>query len=218
MKKISLFIAAAFMLWTCNNSTNNNVASNTASSPSVTSNTTTDNNAAPTSTKIVAANQIVGEKSVKGTLIEALDMDYPRAFVTVQVGAEKISANFSEEDPNAYKVKDVQKMLKKNVTMLYSQGLMNSALAIQVAGKSIYAPENAAEILPEYKKITGLLNAAELTKGDLPGLMSVKTADGTIYEFEYFVTEIEAAQNGKTVDLYYTAVTNNKLISIEINK
>jgi hypothetical protein len=217
MKKMTLLVAASLLLWACQNSNSGNAASTSTTTPATTAAATANNtasNSAPAT--VVPASRKVAEKSVSGKLIEAMDMDYPRAFVTVQVGTEKISANFSEEDPNAYKVADVKKMLKKQVVMLYKAQISATITEILANGKSIY-PESVNEILPEYKKITGILNATK-ESGDLPSLMSVKATDGNIYEFEHFVTGLEIAQNGKTVDVYFAEVPNNELISVEVIK
>ncbi len=217
MKKIALLFATALIFYACQNTANNGNAASTTATPASTTTTTASTTAKTQPATIVPATRKIAEKSITGKLVEAMDMDYPRAFVTVQAGPDKISANFSEEDPNAYKIADVKKLLKKQVVMLIVEQKTTSVVEIVANGKSIYEG-GSFEMQPTYKKITGMLNSKEITTGDLPGMMSLSTADGTIYEFNHFVTGAEAAQNGKTVDLYYDEVQNNELISIEAIK
>ncbi len=216
MKKIILSFAAALAFYACQNSSSNaNTASNTASTPSAA--TTTQpaaNNTAPA--KVVKAERELGEKNILGKLIEVMDMDYPRAFLTIQDGKNKVSANFNEEgeEGKRFKVAELSKWKKRQVNVFYMEKMNSSVIDIQANGVSILEGGNA-EVLPEYKKLNGTLIAAETTKGDLPTILSLKTADGTVYEFEYFITDKEVAQNGKTVEIIYTEVQNNELISIE---
>ncbi|MBK8043414.1 MAG: hypothetical protein IPK21_12625 [Haliscomenobacter sp.] len=54
--------------------------------------------------------------------------------------------------------------------------------------------------------------------GDLPGSLSITTADGETFEFEFFLTQELVDANGKQVDGYYEPRTENKITKIHLNK
>ena len=92
-------------------------------------------------------------------------------------------------------------MLNKNVVVEYEEKANLEAMELRLNGKSL--TDNDAFATAELIKKTGTLSAPEVTKGDLPSWISLKTTSGETIEFKYYVTPELVAVNGKTVDVFF---------------
>lgn len=194
-----------------------NPSSPTATDPSVSTastSTSTPSVSANPSTTSVDAN---GQTTAIGVVQTVEAADYPRGYFECQIDNKIININFMEEaheDRPAVKSSDLEALKGKKSIVKYVTKMENFLTDVRLNGKSLLG--NSAAPKPELKKVSGILNAPETTKGDLPDEISVKTANGEEVKFLHFVDDKMVKANGKTVEAYYSIEAENHLISASL--
>lgn len=155
-----------------------------------------------------------------GLLKEVEDTGYPMASLTIEFPERKFTEYFSI-NLEAVKGADINKLrawVGKYVSFRYTSRLTNTLLDVQSDGKSVLGAD-APEIKPAMKKIEGVLKGAdEETPGDLPGKVSITSADNNTLTFAFFVTKEMVEVNGKKVVGYYEERPENVIKAIKLSK
>lgn len=150
-----------------------------------------------------------------GVLRSIEDSGYPFVNVTIEFVERKFSESFTI---NLEEVKNINmailnKWKGKYVSFGYVSESSNALLDIKFRGKSLLGDE-AVEVGPESKTITGILKGAkQATGGDVPDVISI---NGTTFEF--FITPEMVNANGKTVTAIYEERTENTIKRIKVLK
>ena len=216
MKKIQALTAvAAFFLASCGNTPA------PAPTPTPTPTTTTkpadlDAYSVPATTP--AALPAAKTIKVEGQLSEAADAGYPMGYISL-IPTDKspqVNINFNQEIDPVFKLEDLTKMLNKTVVVEYEDAAAYELLDVVVDKKAIFEYKGA--ILADAVKFTGTISAPAETTGDMPDDVTLKTADGQVITFQYFITPSLAAANGKTVDVVALVANKQSLKKISLAK
>lgn len=169
----------------------------------------------PSKLTTLFALQAEDEIQEMGVLRSVEDSEYPFVTVTVEFVERKFSESFTI---NLEEVKNINmailnKWKGKYVSFGYVSESSNALLDIKFRGKSLLGDE-AVEVGPESKTITGILKGAkQATGGDVPDVISI---NGTTFEF--FITPEMVNANGKTVTAIYEERTENTIKRIKVLK
>ena len=169
----------------------------------------------PSKLTTLFALQAEDEIQEMGVLRSVEDSEYPFVTVTVEFVERKFSESFTI---NLEEVKNVNmailnKWKGKYVSFGYISESSNALLDLKVKGKSIFE-DDAVEIGPESKTITGILKGAkQVTGGDVPDVISINGIT-----FEFFITPEMVKANGKTVTAIYEERTENTIKRIKVLK
>lgn len=155
-----------------------------------------------------------------GRILSAEDAGYPMFVVEIEFPERQFSETFllNMEEHDNLDPAALSNHVGKYAAFFYTSEIKDALLEVTLQGKSLVG---AAEgDLPEgLQKITGVLScSADDMGGDLPGSLSITTADGETFEFEFFLTQELVDANGKQVDGYYEPRTENKITKIHLNK
>lgn len=210
MKTLFYTVAAAFALGFVGCKGGDNSGS-TAATTATTAATTTSTPATPA--PAAEPSRKVTKMSTEGKLEGAEDAGYPMAYIMLaDKGGETVTFNFNQEDGKGLKIEAMNPMLGKNVVIEYERVEFLDAFDILLNGKSILErPAGTACV----KEIKGVLNAPQVTESDLPSSYSIKATDGTVYNFETFITKEMVAANGKEVTACLINATQDNLLSIK---
>lgn len=152
------------------------------------------------------------EPTVQGTVSAVEDAGYPMGFVEIMPdgGKEAFYLNFDLEG-GPFKMEELMGFLNKKVKATYTERMEDLVGEIKLGDKSL---NGEPEMQSHWTKLTGTLQATEVTAGDLPGTISLKLDDGSTRTYSIYVTEEMVAANGKKVDLWYMTAPERDLKSI----
>jgi hypothetical protein len=184
-------------------------------SEAATAATTTKNIAQAISAKSVSARRTIDET---GVLKQVEDSGYPFALLTIESPDGKSTEEFTinlEEVAGAQQP-TITEWIGKTVSFTYTSELVNALLDIQVAGKTLLK-DNDVTIDANTKKIMGMLTGAdEETAGDLPGMITITSANKVSQQFPFYITTEMVKANGSTVVGFYEERTENKITAIKL--
>jgi len=212
MKTLFYTAVAAFALGfvACKGGDN---SGSTAATTATTAATTTSTPATPAPAPAAEPARKVTKMTTEGKLEGAEDAGYPMAYIMLaDKGGETVTFNFNQEDGKGLKIEAMNPMLGKNVVIEYERVEFLDAFDISLNGKSILERPAGTNCV---KEIKGVLNAPQETQGDLPSSYSIKATDGTVYNFETFITKEMVAANGKEVTACLINATQDNLLSIK---
>ncbi len=152
-----------------------------------------------------------------GLLKAVEDAGYPFATLTIEFPERKFTETFTLnlEEVKTINMGVLNKSIGRYVSFEYTSDLINALLDIQKDGKSLLGDQ--ADLPEDVKKASGTLSGADKeTAGDLPGTITITTADKTEIGFEFFVTKELVEANNTDVVVFYDERTSNKISAIKV--
>jgi hypothetical protein len=152
-----------------------------------------------------------------GLFVEVEDGGYPFYSVTVEFPEREMKNSFTLNIENLEIAPDALNNLKdKYVTFYYTSELDNDLYEMMLNDNSVIG-EDAIEISEDLKSVTGILSGAnEVTGGDLPTEITIKTKSGEEVIFELYVNPEMVPANGKEVTAYFSTRGRNKIAFIKM--
>lgn len=151
-----------------------------------------------------------------GTLLKVEDAGYPIFVLTIehQKGINKLY-NINVESVKNVDAAALNSWIGKKVSLNYTTKVENVIMRLKAGNKSII-DQGEYHATEGTKKITGILRAKAVTKGDLPDMMYITTSAKITLEFPYFITEDIVKCNGKKVTGLYEENSVNTVQSIRL--
>lgn len=138
-----------------------------------------------------------------GIITSIEDSPYPMFSIDVEFPERQTSASFSfnvEESP--LDMEALMDFQEQYATIYYIIHESVDVFDIHANGTSLLG-EDTPESLEGLKVVEGILGGADHTSGDLPSEIYVEDEQGKRLTFEYFVSDVEMAMNGKHITIYY---------------
>lgn len=148
-----------------------------------------------------------------GKIKKAEDAGYPMFVLEIEFPERQYSETFllNMEEHDNLDPAALSNHVGKYAAFFYTSESKDALLDVTLDGKSLVGVSEGD--LPEgLSKITGILNcSADDMGGDLPGSLSITTADEISVKFEFFLTQEMVDANGKQVEGYFEPRTENKI-------
>ncbi len=155
-----------------------------------------------------------------GKIKKAEDAGYPMFVLEIEFPERQYSETFllNMEEHDNLDPAALSNHVGKYAAFFYTSESKDALLDVTLDGKSLVGVSEGD--LPEgLSKITGILNcSADDMGGDLPGSLSITTADEISVKFEFFLTQEMVDANGKKVEAYFEPRTENKITKIQLQK
>lgn len=152
-----------------------------------------------------------------GILTSIEDAPYPMFSIDVEFPEREMSMSFSfNVEESSLDMEALMAMKGKYATMYYVIEDDPQIESIVKECEPVWG-----EINPDsngIKEITGVLSGASAVSGDLPGILTITTRDGTVMEFEHFIEDAVVAVNDEEVTIFYYEHYMNKITYLKASE
>ncbi len=154
-----------------------------------------------------------------GLLRQVEDAGYPFVTLTIEFPERAFTGTFSLnlKTVKGITLSGLQQAIGKFVAIRYKSEEVNALIELLWNGESLIQTTSIAGDEVEIKSISGILsNAAEVTTGDTPGELYIKTEAAITEKFPFFITPEIVQANGKSVVGIYQHRKVNTIMALEI--